>query len=146
MILFNINQNKFYTYIKFNLKLNYYRYFNPYVINHYNVINKLLTYKSIGQSYYSKYPSAQNFSNLNVELFESNPKAKEEFEKGMKIQDEIKKSIIDDIKIISKSEKKYEISSERFQSFYIEAEYHIEQFIDSLVNDIKRDIIKNEIV
>ena len=145
-MLFNLNYNKMYININFNLKLNYYRYFNPYVINHYNIINKLLTYKYVGQSYFSKYPKAEGWANLNNELFDSNPKAKEEFEKGMKIQSNIKKSIVDDIKMISKSEIKYEISSERFQSFYIEADYHIEQNIDSMVNYIKEDIIKNDIL
>ena len=133
MKLFNIKQNKFYEEIKFKLKLNYYRYFNPYIINHYNVINKLLTFKTIGVSYFSKYPKAQSHVNLNDKLFDSNSKAKEEFLITAETQTNIKKSIIDDIKIICKSDKKYEINSENFQSFYIKYDYHIEQNIDLIV-------------
>lgn len=138
--------NEFYKNIIFNLKLNYYRYLNPYVINHYNIINKLLTYKSIGVSYYSKYPKAQSFMNLNEELFSSNPKAKEEYIKSSEIQEKIKKSLINDINIICKSNKNYKISSENFQSYYIKYNYHIEQNIDSMIDYIKNDIIKNDII
>lgn len=137
--------NKLYKDIKFKLKLNYYRYFNPYIINHYNVINKLLTFKTIGVSYFSKYPKAQSHVNLNDKLFDSNLKAKEEFLITAETQTNIKKSIIDDINIICKSDKKYEINSENFQSFYIKYDYHIEQNIDSMVEYLKKDIIKNDI-
>lgn len=86
--------------IKYNLKLNYYKYFNPYIINHYNIINKLVIYKSIGLSYYNKYPNSESFINLNEKLFSTNSKAKEEFEIGSLTQKIIKKSIIDDVNII----------------------------------------------
>lgn len=38
-MLFNLGYNQIYKNFKLHLKLNYYRYFNPYDINHYNIIN-----------------------------------------------------------------------------------------------------------
>lgn len=146
MMLFNINHSKFFTEIRFYGNLFYYRYFNPYAINHYNVINKLITYKSIGLNYYNKYPNAQFSANLNKKLFDSNPKAKEEFEKSMELQNKIKKYVISDINTICESEKKFEIGSEKFQSFYIKYDYHIEQNIDAMIECVKKDIIKNDII
>ena len=131
---------------KYYSRLYYYRYFNPFIINHYNIINKLITYKTIGLSYYNKYPNAQSFVNLNKELFDSNSKAKEEWVISSTAQTQIEKSLINDIDIICKSFHKYEIGSEKFQSFYIENNYHIGQYIDSMIIDIKNDIIKNDIV
>lgn len=81
----------------YNLKLNYYRYFNPHKINHYNIINKLLRYKSIGLSFYLKYPDARNYVNLNDELFRKNPNAESEFKKNA-FEQEKKNFIIKEIK------------------------------------------------
>lgn len=141
-----IYKNNIFMDIKFYFKLQYYKYFNPYIINHYNVINKLLKFESISETYYNKYPNANSFGNLSDKLFESNHNAKEEYKKSLEIQEKIKKSIINDIKMISDSNKKYEINSEYFQSFYIDKDYHIGQYIDSIVDFIKNDIIKNDIV
>lgn len=38
--------SNFFANIIFYKNLFYYRYFNPYAINHYNIINKLIMYKS----------------------------------------------------------------------------------------------------
>lgn len=137
--------NKLIKNFKFYFKLNYYRYFDPYAINHYNLINKLITYKSIGLNYLKKYPNAQTFPNLNEELFNSNPKAKEEYYKVARTQKEITKSVVNDIKIITKSPNNFAISSEDFQSFYINYDYHIGQCIDNMIEDLKKDIDTNNI-
>lgn len=137
---------KIFTNIRLYTNLLYYKYFNPYVINHYNVINKLIKYKSIGLNYYNKYPSAKFASNLNKELFDSNPKAKEEFFYSSKLQEELKKSLINDINTICESNKKCDVCFEKFQSFYIKCDYHIEQNIDAVIDFVKKDIIKNNII
>lgn len=126
--------------LKFYFYLLNYRYFNPHAINHYNLINKLIKYKSIGKSYFVKYPTANNFINLNEELFNKNPKAKEEFLLSSKMQLQLKKSIIDEINVICKKTDQCKICSKEFQSFYIDTDYHVEQNIDLMINDIKSDI------
>jgi hypothetical protein len=141
-MLFAIDYNKILKNIHYNVNLNYYRYFKPYYINHYNLINKLTEYKSVGLSYYDKYPNASNYRNLNEELFKKNHKAKEEFKIISKTQEQLKKTIINDINMICNN---YEINSDNFQSFYIKYDYHIEQNIDTMIDYIKKDIIKNNI-
>ena len=147
-MLFNFNTNNLWLNIKFNCNLMYYQYFNPYAINHYNLINKLNSYTAIASSYYKKYPTAKVFSN-NEELFEKNPKAQEEYRISSLTQEEIKKSIINDIncicKCVCKQPTSYNICSEQFHSFYIKDDYHIEQNIDSVVYILKQDIINNNI-
>jgi hypothetical protein len=138
------DNNKF-TNAKFYITLYYYRYFNPYIINHYNVINKLLTYKFIGLTYFKKYPQAQHYENLNEKLFRKNPTAKTEFIKSMESQEMLKKSIINDINLICNYNKNCEICCEHFQSLYIKEHYHIEQNISAVVDYIKDDIIKNKL-
>jgi CRISPR/Cas system-associated protein Cas5 (RAMP superfamily) len=130
---------------EYYFKLYYYRYFNPHIVNHYNLINKLNTYKSIGLSYYKKYPGASNWGNLNEKLFEEKPQAKQEFCYCLEQQEQIKKQILLDIKFLSKKNKNYKICSDYFQSFYVEYDYHIEQNIDSVINYLKEDIIVNEL-
>lgn len=76
--------------IKFNMCLIYYKYFNPYIINHYNLINKLNVYKTIGLSFYDKYPNASNWKNLNDELFKNNQIAEQEFNICLEQQKKIK--------------------------------------------------------
>ncbi len=133
------------TNFKYYTKLYYYRYFDPYVVNHYNIINKLISYKSIGLSYYNKYPGSSNWGNLNEKLFEEKPEAKQEFYSCSEQQDLIKKQVLSDIKFLSKKNKNYKICSEYFQSFYIQYDYHIEQNIDSVINYLKKDIFENEL-
>jgi hypothetical protein len=147
---FNSNNNKTmlinFTYY---LRLNYFRYFNPHIINHYNLINKLITYKSIGLSYYNKYPSASGWYNLDNHLFAQRPQAKKDFVFGSEQQEQIKKQILSDINFLSEKKKNkgnnYIICSETFQSFYVEKDYHIEQNIDELVKCLKKDIFTNEL-
>jgi hypothetical protein len=131
--------------IKFNINLSYYKYFNPYTINHYNLINKLNVYKSISLSYYNKYPEASNWRNLNDELFKNIPISKQEFFSCVEQQEQIKKQILSDINFLTKKNKNYDIGSEFFQSFYIKADYHIEQNIDQVINYLQKDIMKNQI-
>jgi hypothetical protein len=144
-MLSNTNYNNIMTNINYYLKLNYYRYFNPYVINHYNLINKLITYKSIGLSYYNKYPGASGWGNLNEKLFEEKPQAKHEFYSCSKQQEQIKKQVLSDINFLSNKNKNYKICSESFQSFYVKYDYHIEQNIDAVINYLKADVIANEL-
>lgn len=131
--------------IKFNINLIYYRYFNPYTVNHYNLINKLNLYKSIGLSFYDKYPGASNWGNLNDELFKNNPDAKKNFDSCVEQQVQIKKQIMSDINFLTKKNKNYDICSDFFQSFYVKSYYHIEQNIDGVIYFLQKDIIKNEI-
>jgi hypothetical protein len=131
--------------IKFNICLLYYKYFNPYVINHFNLINKLNIYKSIGLSFYDKYPGASNWGTLNDELFKNNPDAKKYFYSCAEQQVQIKKQIMSDINFLTKKNKNYDICSDFFQSFYVKSDYHIEQNIDGVINYLQKDIMKNEI-
>ena len=89
-MLFDNNRCKMCANIRFNVKLYYYRYFDPYRINHYNLINKLVTYQNIALRYLKKYKGATVFSHLNENLYNSNPKAKEEFEIESEMQRQIK--------------------------------------------------------
>jgi len=132
--------------IKFNINLSYYKYFNPYIVNHYNLINKLNRYKTISLSYYKKYPRASNWGNLNDELFKNIPVSKQEFYSCVEQQEQIKKQIMSEINFLTKKNKNYNICSVYFQSFYVKADYHIEQNIDDVINYLKKDIMKNEIV
>lgn len=130
--------------IKFNINLLYFKYFNPYTINHYNLINKLNKYKSISLSYYAKYPGSSNWGNLNDKLFEDKPHAKQEFYFCSEQQKQIKKQILSDINFLSKKNKNYNICSDYFQSFYVKYDYHIDQNIDNVINYLEEDIMKNE--
>lgn len=133
------------THIKFNIYLLYYKYFDPYTVNHYNLINKLNKYESIGLSYYNKYPKASNWSNLNDKLNKVNPQAEQDFNFCLEQQEQIKKQIMSDINFLSKKNKNYNICSDFFQSFYVRYNYHIDQNIVGVINYLKEDIIKNEI-
>lgn len=143
--------NNFLNEFVFHSKLIYYKYFNPFEINHYNLINKLQLYKSIGLNWYSKYPGASNWGNLNEGLFEKEPEAKKNFYEISEKQEKIKKSLISDINILTKfylrksSNPSLKICSEQFQSFYIVNDYHIEQNIDGMIRVIKDDILENNI-
>lgn len=141
----NTSFNNMATNFKYYTKLYYYRYFDPYIINHYNLINKLNKYKSIGLSYYNKYPGASGWGNLNEKLFEEKPEAKQEFYSCSEQQDLIKKQVLSDVKFLSKKNKNYKICSDFFQSFYVKYDYHIEQNIDSVINYLKEDVIANEL-
>lgn len=131
--------------VKFNINLIYYRYFNPYTVNHYNLINKLNSYKSIGLSFYDKYPGSSNWGNLNDELFKNKPDAKKNFYSYVEQQVQIKKQIMSDINFLTKKNKNYDICSDFFQSFYVKSDYHIEQNIDGVIYFLQKDIMKNEI-
>ena len=133
------------TNINYYLRLNYYRYLNPHIINHYNLINKLNKYKSIGLSYFNKYPNSSNWVNLNDKLFEEYPEAKQEFFSCSKQQEQIKNQVLSDINFLSKKNKNYNICSDYFQSFYVKHDYHIYQNIDTIINYLKKDIIDNKL-
>jgi hypothetical protein len=131
---------------KFNFYKNlyYYKFFNPYRINHYNLINKLYQFKYISNNYFKKYPSASNWGSENEELFEKNPSSREEFYSCSKEQELLVKQLVSDIKIICNNNKECDLCSEWFQDFYIKYSYHIEQNIDGMINTIEKDIIKIE--
>lgn len=133
--------------LKYNLKLIYYRVFDPYTINHYNVINKLIRYKKVGLLYYNKYPNAQSFENLNKELFDSNPNAKQEWDKISTIQSELQVSVINDIMHICNCNKNSAsvICSTNFKSYFIEKNYHIGQYVDTVIELVKKDIKINKL-
>jgi hypothetical protein len=79
---------------------------------------------------------------MNEELFLNNPKAKSDFLNTHEIQQKLKKSILYDLKIISNDTQNYNINTIKFKTFYIEKNYHIEQNIDALISELKKDIIK----
>jgi hypothetical protein len=121
----------------FNINLSYYRWFDPYIINHYNLINKLLKFKNIGEKYYRKYPNAQNF--IDTDLVDT--ECKNEYMEKSKQQEQIKYSIINDISNICKSDNNNcVICSEKFKQFYIERNYHIGENIELMIEIIKKDI------
>lgn len=130
--------------LNFLFRLNYYKYFKPNEVNHYNIINKLLFYKQIGLKYLDKYPTARNFINLNEELFNKEPEAKSEYLKVSETQKKIKKNVISDIKTICETNKNYNMASKEFQEFYIKYDYHIDE-VDLLIKDLKKDIVDNKI-
>jgi hypothetical protein len=134
-----------YTNIKYIYKLYYYRFIDPYKPNHYNLINKLYSYESIGKDYLNKYPTSSVWINENENLFINQPSARDDYMNASEIQEKIKKSIINDIDIISKKNKNYNISKDEFQTFYIKSNYHIEQNIDGIIDELKNDIIMNDI-
>ena len=120
----------------------YYRFLDPYQINHYNLINKLEKYKSISTTYFSKYPSFSNWGNLNDKLFE-NPLIKQEFVSCVKVQSQIKTQVLHDIQILCNENKNSDLCSEQFQTFYVQTNYHIEQNIDDVIDRVKSDITKH---
>ena len=128
--------------INFGLKLYYYRFLDPYQINHYNLINKLDKYKSISTTYFNKYPSFSNWGNLNDKLFE-NPLIKQEFVSCVKVQSQIKTQVLHDIQILCNENKNSDLCSEQFQTFYVQTNYHIEQNIDDVIDRVKSDITKH---
>ena len=128
--------------INFGLKLYYYRFLDPYQINHYNLINKLDKYKSISTTYFNKYPSFSNWGNLNDKLFE-NPLIKQEFVSCVKVQSQIKTQVLHDIQILCNENKNSDLCSEQFQTFYVQTNYHIELNIDDVIDRVKSDITKH---
>jgi hypothetical protein len=128
----------------FNINLYYFRYFEPYLINHYNLINKLLKIQNIGKEYHKKYPTTLPFINLNNNLFKKYPKAQNEFIVSSKKQQLLKYSIINDINYICNTNNDYEICSEKFISFFIEKNYHIEQYPELMIENIKNDIMSKK--
>ena len=128
--------------INFGLKLYYYRFLDPYQINHYNLINKLDKYKSISTTYFNKYPSFSNWGNLNDKLFE-NPLIKQEFVSCVKVQSQIKTQVLHDIQVLCNENKNSDLCSEQFQTFYVQTNYHIEQNIDDVIDRVKSDITKH---
>ena len=126
--------------INFGLKLYYYRFLDPYQINHYNLINKLDKYKSISTTYFNKYPSFSNWGNLNDKLFE-NPLIKQEFVSCVKVQSQIKTQVLHDIHVLCNENKNSDLCSEQFQTFYVQTNYHIEQNIDDVIDCVKSDVM-----
>jgi hypothetical protein len=126
--------------INFGLKLYYYRFLDPYQINHYNLINKLDKYKSISTTYFNKYPSSSNWGNLNDKLFE-NPSIKQEFVSCVKVQSQIKTQVLHDIQVLCNENKNSDLCSEQFQTFYVQTNYHIEQNIDDVIDRVKSDVM-----
>lgn len=136
--------NNIFNNIIFNSKLNYYKFFNPCDINHYNIINKLKNYKKMGLNYYKKYPNAKGFINLNDDLFKSNNNALIEFNNVANEQNKLITSIIDDVNILSKSDEDLIFKTKKFNSFYIEKKYHIEQYPNMMIDEIKNDIYQHD--
>ena len=128
--------------INFGLNLYYYKFFDPYQINHYNLINKLDKYKSISATYFNKYPSSSNWSNLNEKLFE-NSSIKQEYFSCVKVQSQIKTQVLHDIQVLCNENKNSDLCSERFQAFYVQTNYHIDQNIDNVIDCVKKDVMKN---
>jgi hypothetical protein len=120
------------------------RYFDPYLINHYNLINTALQMKKLGEEYHKKYPNSQTFINLNDELFTKNPEAKSEYINVAKKQRNLKNSIISDLTYICKQDNcaNYEICSGKNKLFFIEQDYHIEQNLNLLIETANKDINK----
>lgn len=131
--------------IELNANLSYYKYFDPYTTNHYNLINKLEKYKSLSSCYLSKYPNSSVWINSNDDFFDKNPDAKNEFHSCVSQQSVIKKEILSDIEFLCSKNKNCDICTDFFQSFYIKHNYHIDQNIDGVINYLKKDIINNEL-
>lgn len=83
--------------------------------------------------------------NLNDKLFKNNPQAKQYFNFCLEQQSQMKKQILLDIDFLSKKNKNFDINSDLFQSFYVKSDYHIYQNIDSVIDYLQKDVIKNEI-
>lgn len=83
---------------------------------------------------------------MNEELFAKVPEAKKEYLQGQQQQDYIVRQVIEDIRIICDKcvTKDYEICKSRFQSYYIEHSYHVEQYPDEVINIVTRDICNHK--
>jgi hypothetical protein len=81
---------------------------------------------------------------MNDDLFLNNPKAKSDFLRTHEIQQKLKTSILHDLKIIYNDTKYHNDSTIKFKKFFIEQNYHIEQNLDSLISELKKEITTNK--
>jgi len=118
---------------EFNIKLNYYKCFDPYEINHYNLINNLNKCISIYENYYKICLPEYYFTPLNIYTTKcQNTKFLREK------QSLIIKKILNDINYICSENNKYNICSNEFK--YIVNDVNLEYVKEY----IKKDIIDNQ--
>ena len=129
--------------IKLNLNKLYYKYIDTSIVNHYRLLIITEEYIQISKNYFSKYPNAKNWINLNKELFEKNKKAELDYIESSKKQNELQKLFFENREIICKSSnvsKDCIICSEDIKSFYVDKNYHYGQSAENLIFDIIKDI------
>lgn len=133
--------------LKFKYNLYYYKLFYPNEMNIYNIINDANKWKKLATNYFTKYPNSSAWINLNDELFKDNPCAKNEYIKTSIEQKILKKKIISNVNCLCGLEeyRDYNMCSKKFKDYYIEKDYHITDDIDGFVENIKSDIIKNNL-
>lgn len=131
--------------LKFGLTKLYYKYIDTSRVNHYKLLLLTEEYRQVGKIFFYKYPNAQEWPNLNKELFESNKQAEKEFREGSKKQAQIKRGFFVNREIICKNDvnKDCVICSEGFHDFYVVSNYHYEQNIELILGEIKTDIMQN---
>ena len=93
--------NTIVTNIGFYYNLYYYRFVSPYLINHYNVINKLIAYKSLGNR-----------------LLLNDPDSASEVMKLFENQNYIIDQIVSDIRYLRTKTTDYSINNNHVQTFY----------------------------
>jgi hypothetical protein len=127
-----------------NFKINklYYKYINTSVINHYRLLLLTEEYRNIGINYYKKYPTAQEFINLNKDLFDSNKNAEKDYIDGSIKQTNIKNDFYVKQEILCEDTKNKDckVCSDSFKQKYLNQKYHFEQSIENIISDIQDDI------
>jgi hypothetical protein len=109
--------NTIVTNIGFYYNLYYYRFVSPYLINHYNVINKLIAYKSLGNR-----------------LLLNDPDSASEVMKLFENQNYIIDQIVNDIRYLRTK-----------TTFYIDRPYHIERHTDAVIKILTNDILEHNL-
>jgi hypothetical protein len=61
----------------------------------------------------------------------------------VKVQSQIKTQVLHDIQVLCNENKNSDLCSEQFQTFYVQANYHIEQNIDDVIDCVKTDVTKH---
>ena len=128
--------------INIPIKKLYYKYIDTTDINHYRLLILTEEYRNIGEKYFNKYPSANEWINLNKELFATNKQAEIEYNIVSKRQAEIVNDFIESHKILCNKykNKEYSICFEHFEKKYLHQKYHYEQNPKYVIEDIMSDI------
>lgn len=118
--------------------------YNKSSITHNDLLSITEEYIHLGKNYMRKYPSAQDFINLNEELFRKNPNAKIEYENISMKQQELENKFFNYRRIMCNdpANKDLELCSETFEEFYASKQYHYGQNPYNIVKILTNDIEK----
>ena len=120
--------------MKFN---KYYTYINTSNIKHYTLLFLTEEYVNIGKKYFEKYPT------VNKDLFNSNKQAQIDYMEVSEKQTKIKREFFEKRELLCKHCKnpnKFIICSDFYEKFYVNRKYHYEQYTETIMKDILKDI------